>query len=153
MGQLVEIVFESVPPTTATAIVRDIIMMSNDVRSIDVDGTAVSVDLNAKELVSFDASVVFVRLSNINIDGRQILNVGLRLLKTDIERYDIEISFDLDVIDKPSTLVPTLHSFAQDLAKRYCVIDYFGGLEPAVDENTRIFTGEVEGPFRFPSMV
>ncbi|WAS96430.1 hypothetical protein [Nannocystis punicea] len=149
MGQIVEVVFESVAPNTAATLLHDVIATSSDVRGIDVDGKSVSSGASARELVGSGASCVSVRLSDATMGCRLVPNVGLRLLKTGDDCYDVEVNLDLDDVDEPSTIASALHDFARDLARRNDVASYFAGLEPAADEDTRIFTGETQGPLRF----
>jgi len=119
------------------------------VNGIDVEGEDVAVCVSASELVSLGASWAFVRLADAAMAGLRVPNVGLRLLKTGDNLYDVEVNLDLDDIDDPPALTSALFAFAQDLAKRNDVTSYFAGLELASDENTRLFTGVKSGPYRF----
>jgi hypothetical protein len=151
MGQLVEVVFESVPSLTAEALMHDIIALSDGVCGIDVDGKSVLVGTSAGELVASGVSCAAVRLAHVTMECGAVPNVGLRLLRTGDDRFDVELNVDLDDVDSPAALASALHALARGLAGRNAVTSYFAGLEPAADEDTRLFTGETEGPLRFPT--
>ncbi|MCG8554618.1 MAG: hypothetical protein MJD61_04915 [Proteobacteria bacterium] len=82
-------------------------------------------------------------------EGVVLGDVHVRCLRYDGDFYDVEINFRLKDSVAPSTkaLVEALHAFACRLADHAGVESYFAGLEPAADEDTRIFTGKDEGPY------
>jgi len=62
--------------------------------------------------------------------------------------YDLEINFAIQDIDpqERSRLANDLQDYASKLANSIGSTVFFAGLEPASDEDTRIFTGEQLGP-------
>lgn len=108
-------------------------------------------DISEDEIESFinlndDASLI-IKLNNLNVAGIIIPSVLLRLVKYD-DQYDIDFNFDESDIAGVGTtgLMKKLHVYISDLGKNYQVADWFGGLEPASDEETRYFTNSEFGP-------
>lgn len=93
-----------------------------------------------------DASLI-IKLSSLNMADCKIPSVLLRLLKYG-DRYDIDFNFDeSDVADIGATgVMKKLQEYFTKLGEAYKVGNWFGGIEPASDENTRYFTGNELGP-------
>jgi len=81
-------------------------------------------------------------------DGISIKNVHVRILCYDESVYDVEMNFILNDTNAGTqdALQFSLHGFALELAEKCGVQSYYGGLEPAADQETRIFTNEKAGP-------
>lgn len=85
--------------------------------------------------------------------GVILKDVHVRLLCYDDTIYDVELNFRIRDATAPSynALVAALYHFAHNLAKAHGVGAYYAGLDPAIDEDTRMFTGKEKGPyFRLP---
>ena len=71
--------------------------------------------------------------------------VFLRVIKYQ-EGVDVELSFD----DSPSfdidCVMSSMKIYCNGLLKKFCVSELYGGLEPAIDIETRYFTGTTSGP-------
>lgn len=80
--------------------------------------------------------------------GVLIKNAHVRILCYEDSVYDVELNFvQEDTITKSIKLLQSsLHRFSLDLASKHSVHSCYGGLEPAVDEETRLFTNEKLGP-------
>lgn len=151
MGQLIELVFESATPATAGALLQDLVSASGGVHAVEVDGNNVPADINVARLVSSMGFCATVRLVGFDIPTVGVVpDVALRLLKTGKDCFDVEFNLDVDDVAQLISLASGLHSLARGLAQRHSVGSYFAGLEPAADEDTRLFTGESLGPFQFP---
>lgn len=63
-------------------------------------------------------------------------------------KYDIDFNFDLlnQVASDQKILIEEVHSYTKKIANKFNITAYFGGLEPAIDKNTRYFTQEKKGP-------
>lgn len=62
--------------------------------------------------------------------------------------YDVEVNFtigDIESVER-SRLAEDLQAFAMKLTESIGSTTFFAGLEPASDEDTRIFTGNQLGP-------
>jgi hypothetical protein len=150
MGHLMELVFECSAAAQAGALLDELVGTSGGVRAIEMDGEGASPDITANKLVSSTRSCATIRLSGLEIPlVGMIPDVALRLLMHGGERVDVEVNFDIDDVSQVSDLVPGLHNLARRLGARHVVVDYYAGLEPAVDDDTRIFSGESLGPLRF----
>lgn len=93
-----------------------------------------------------DASLI-VKFSSLNIASYMIPSVLLRLVKYG-EKYDIDFSFDeSDIADLGTIeLMKSLYAHISNFSKQYQISDFFGGLEPASDEDTRYFSSNGFGP-------
>ncbi len=151
MGQLIELVFEAATPETAHGLLRDLVDASEGVRDVQVDGASVATDMSVGELIFSTRACATVRLVGFDLPMVGVVaDVALRLLKTRDDRFDVEFNFDADDVSELAMLAPGLHSLARRLGRLHPVPGYFAGLEPAADEDTRLFTGESLGPLRFP---
>ncbi|WP_141734311.1 hypothetical protein [Oligoflexus tunisiensis] len=75
--------------------------------------------------------------------GFSLIEPHVRIIKYD-EKYDLEVSIDLKKQAPLSNIM--LSKFFATLAQEHQVKQVYGGLEPASDEDTRIFTGFDIGP-------
>lgn len=149
MGQLIELVFEAQSAPSATALVEEILSASCGPLHWVMDGEERTVD-DISQLVSQLHSCATVRIPEAALPEIGVVpNVGVRVLRVG-EVFDIELNVDLDDVHEPRALASGLHEFANEVANRHGVKNYFCGLEPAGDEDTRLFTGTNMGPFRFP---
>lgn len=96
--------------------------------------------------LSDDASLI-VKLNSLNIAGYTIPQVLLRFLKYD-GKYDIDFTFDeADLIGlNTKELMEGMYTHISDITKQYQISDFFGGIEPASDEDTRYFSSNGCGP-------
>lgn len=80
--------------------------------------------------------------------GIALGDVHVRLLRYD-DVYDVEVNFRLRHATAPShdAVVDALYGFAASLAEANGIDAYFAGIEPASDEDTRMFTGKERGPY------
>jgi hypothetical protein len=94
---------------------------------------------------------LFINLTELNLKQSRIKNCTLQILQYD-SQYDININFNLDDIRfRDSTdFIENLMKFARKIAFKYGIQHYFAGLEPADDEETRLFTNGKKGPLTLP---
>ena len=151
MGELVELVFESVVPATAEALLKDILESSGGCKGVDIDGRASTGSMSAERIISSIEWCATVRLTTYDVPNvGTVPDVALRLLKTREGDFDVEFNLDTDDVPRMNRLTSGLHTLAANYAKRHSISQYYAGLEPAADKATRIFTGEALGPLRFP---
>ena len=151
MGQIVELVFEIETPADAGQLILAMLGEPMQDRDIEVEGQLYRNLASIPELIAAKPEALYVRPSPIVIDEIGVVQkVGIRAVKT-AEGFDVELSIDLDEIAELVTLVRALFSFAQRLASVHGAKTFYAGLEPACDLDTRIFTENTLGPFRFPS--
>lgn len=154
MSSLFEVVFENIAKSNVIRLLLLLIagagkiinaQCSEDIRLI------VSGELDVKALdsvLNFQGGVaVLINLDYLKVGGVILPKVLLRLVKYG-EQYDIDFNFDsndLENVDMMS-LVTELHDHAKEIAKDHDVGAFFGGMEPAADEDTRFFTNNDWGP-------
>ena len=154
MSNLFEVVFENVVKSNAirllmllTAGAGRIInaQCSEDVRLI----IAGELDANALDsILNFHGDVtVLIRLNEMKVGDIILPNVLLRLVKYG-ELYDIDFNFDSNEFENVGmmNLVTELHDYVKEIARNHNVDTFFGGMEPAWDEDTRYFTNDNLGP-------
>lgn len=80
-----------------------------------------------------------------------LTDVHVRLSRYENVIYDVDLNFypQRATASSRAKLVYSLFDFAFSVADSTGVATYFAGLEPAVDEDTRWFTGRDKGPL-FP---
>jgi len=78
-------------------------------------------------------------------EGMQLPLVFLRVIKYGGE-VDVELSFDDTSLPDISCVMRAAQKYASTLSKKFDVNEFYGGLEPAVDFDTRYFTGDFLGP-------
>ncbi len=152
MGNLVELVFEALSLEQATALTRTLAAAGTGPLVVEVDGSPTTAGpLELGRLFSTTRSAAHVRLGDMDLPGLSgVPGVVLRILPLEHARWDVELSVSLDDLGDASALPPALHALARKLAAQHEVSRYYAGLEPAQDEETRIFTGEQTGPLLFP---
>lgn len=149
MGQLLEVVFEGLQNAAAQNLVDDIISRSVGVACAMLEGDDHDPSISVSDLLSCVSGTMLL-LRRMDLPGYGPLeDVSLRLLKAE-ESIDVELGIDLDNVERLRALEDALFCFAAELAERHAVPRYYAGLEPAADEETRLFTGREKGPFQFP---
>ena len=129
--ELYELIFEELNEPTAEALCFEILGEAPVIPS--------------KELGLWEVEIASLVLE----PGFTIPNAHLRLLRYEDIIYDVELNFTTSSL-KPELLprfVDTLHRFARQLAVKHSITSYYSGLEPAADEETRLFTGSERGPY------
>ena len=129
-SDLVELVFERLDEGAAVELSRRIygspvaIPTENGVSEVDIQTVALRDDLHVRR-------------------------VHLRILRYEDSQFDLEMNFELGDVPHQmrSKLAAALHHFAKLHSDAAGVQNYYAGLEPAVDEDTRIFTGKETGPY------
>jgi hypothetical protein len=154
MNGLVELIFEAVQNGAVKHLVYDLL------NGAVVIGSSHS-ELGACELNTVDgdyltslweaetAVSIFIRADQISIGGVLINRPVIRILRYQ-DTNDVSLIFDnADVIagDRKEAL-RGLATGAKVLAKDSEVPKFYCGFEPATDEETRLFSGEVMGPIR-----
>ncbi|WP_282418105.1 hypothetical protein [Polyangium sp. 15x6] len=146
-----ELVFEVETPAQAAHLVLGMLQGAEQHRSLEVDGRARCDVEEIPELLAENPAVLFILPSPIEIgELGWVPDVGIRVVRVPAG-FDVELSIDLDDIADPGALARALFSHAQRLAAAHEVTSFYAGLEPASDEDTRLFTGSELGPYRFPS--
>ena len=135
MRQLIEIVFEGLTSEQAAELCCRL-------------GGAQAAKL-LEEIEHKSDGVAEMALEGLPISETTMLaGVHLRLLRYEPGPLDVELSFELEDVRgaQGMNFQRSLRDFSKAAAEAVGVVTYFAGLEPAVDEKTRLFTGPELGP-------
>jgi hypothetical protein len=129
-NELFELVFEELPEAVALSIASELAGHAIEARSPEAE----TLDEEIEQLKISDS--VVIKRPHV-----RVLCYGDRI-------YDVELNFSLADVDElvPGRLSVDLQTFAACLVKPFDSVSFFAGLEPASDEDTRIFTNEEMGP-------
>lgn len=154
MSSILEVVFERV---TKSCVIQLLSLLIKNVEEISSIQCSEKVELFVNDGLSKEAIDQFLRFDGeiialFNLKAMKLRdivlpNVQLRLVKYENE-YDIDFNFDCNEIENTSTavLIDELHAQAKDFACKFDIASFYGGMEPASDEDTRYFTNDVLGP-------
>lgn len=147
MAQLLELVFESATKARAAELMQDLATVSGSEYAVICDGKTILPETSLNKLLSDTHSCAAMRFLDFAMPGIGVVpGVVVRVLKTAEDLFDIEVSLDLDDVEHLENFAPALCRFASGLAQRHRIRNFFAGLEPACDHDTRIFTQESLGP-------
>jgi hypothetical protein len=154
MSSLFEVVFENIVKNRVIRLFMFLIaesdriicaQCSEDVRLI----VAGEIDTKALDsILNYNGDVtVLVNLDDMKVGNLILSKVLLRLVKYG-ERYDIDFNFDSNELENEGMmrLIKELHDYAKNVARDNEVSVFFGGIEPASDEDSRYFTNDELGP-------
>lgn len=149
MPDLSEIVFENVE-LAELANIFDSLEASN-VISMYMDGENCTLaTLKSDDFVSRlkHGSHFFVNLKVFEIDGTALKNCSLQIITYD-KKFDVNLIFVEDEMEKSLNVSneQALQKLATKFASMYSISSYFGGLEPAIDVETRYFTNDKMSQF------
>jgi len=91
---------------------------------------------------------LFINIKTLKEKDIIIPDCGIVVLKFD-KHIDLEINFDFSSMENTPNLTQRLMQFALVISKTCQPIEYYCGIEPAEDKETRLFTNQVIGPFSF----
>ena len=155
MTNLIEIVFEQVSKSCIVQLFCMLINCSEKVKNLQcseeqfelIDANDLSEDALTKlTLFNGDLSLI-INVTALNLDDIMLPNIQLRLIKYGND-YDVDLNFDFNELRDIDTitLINRLHKNTQKLASKFEVTCFYGGMEPASDEDTRYFTDDEIGP-------
>jgi len=137
MRQLAEIVFEDVQVKFIEPIVSSLVKITKE------EHLLIQSFLEKQE----DGNITITpRL--IMICNKAITDLSIRVLKYS-GKYDIELLWDIDQVKNASKILKGLHQNSISIASKFNVTNYYGGLEPACDRETRFFSNTEIGPITF----
>jgi hypothetical protein len=154
MSENIEIVFEEI----------NISFFINWIKKIDknglfVDEVIINLQKNLKEyfidwdqieklLINEKDIAIFINAKKIIIDDINIDNISFQVIKYEL-KYDLNILFDSDsyknCLDENEIL--KLYKLSKKISKLIKAKNYYAGIEPAIDIETRIFDINKIGPF------
>lgn len=154
MANLIEIVYENIGKSCVLQLLKLLITNLENIISIECtenpsffkEGLLSEEGINP--FLDFEGDVtVLIKIRSIDLGSIILTNLQLRLLKYE-GKYDIEFNFDSNELENTTTtiLVKELHEHAKHIALECGVSDFYCGMEPASDEDTRFFTNDELGP-------
>lgn len=156
MGELIEIIFEDVEKHALASFVmeltgygkavKDYRVLSEYERNVETDWQDCRSVLNIIEEIT--GGSLFVNLVSLSMEDITLSPCALRVIQYD-DRFDLEISFDSENAHLCEYM---LCRFAAKMAERYHISNFYAGIEPASDQETRIFTCDKPGPL-FPGHI
>ncbi|WDZ95954.1 hypothetical protein Herbaro_21160 [Herbaspirillum sp. WKF16] len=154
MNGLVELIFEAVQNGAVKHLVDDLlkggVVIGSSHSELGVCELNVIDENYLTSLWEAETAVsVFIRADQISIGGVLINRPVIRILRYQ-NSNDVSLIFDsADVIESDrEEALRGLAAGAKILAKNSEVPKFYCGFEPATDEKTRLFCGEVMGPIR-----
>jgi hypothetical protein len=150
MSFWIEVVFDSVSMDAAVGLARDVLTASSGSIGLHIDTDEVPPDLPVGVVLGRLDSMAYYFVAELDIGGvAPLVRVRHRVVRHSGGSFDVEVNFDTDDLDGGPDRVGALHAFSTRLARKHGVETYYGGIEPAVDLDTRMFTGRELGPVRF----
>jgi hypothetical protein len=153
MTESYEVVFQQVAASDLLELLKALEMSAEM-----LSGLAVSEDIENIVLAGIDKELVDAVISyegDVCLTGQlhgfkaprgvRLPFVLLRVIKYK-DDIDVELSFDADSSFDDEFVMLAVQMYADELSKKYYMTDFYGGLEPAKDTDTRYFTGNVLGP-------
>ena len=152
MTELIEVVFEEVDKTSILDLFVDIVSMAEEIQSVQCfpDETTPALDIHLNQqalsamLNSSESVTILVMLSNIRSENILIPNPQVRFEKYG-NCYECSFNFNFHDLEEQnrtrfSGWTKDLHQMAIKLSSKYHIKNFFGGLDPASDKETRFFT-------------
>jgi hypothetical protein len=146
MSELVELVFEAITPQKAREVIDQIQARSPTRLIVHADDAeATWAKISQEDCVGNFANLWSTVPLLLIDDSYPIREVGLRCFRYD-SRYDVELNVDIRSLSDPSRFASSLHTFACEVAARCGIYNFYAGLDPGHDPETRLFTGHRPGP-------
>lgn len=149
--EIIEIVFEKVQIEKVIGLLMKLLSNST-LKDYNVASEKPDLKLNfqSKEILfnniqSLGDSFYFNFL-NLKLEGLLLSKIGFQIDKYD-DNYDLNLHIEEREITQEIS-ISLFQSWAESLAEELDAQDYFCGYEPAVDEETRFFSGSKLGPLK-----
>lgn len=150
---LIEIVFKNVDFEEIGSLLMDLIYDNQNILRYNFTCNCCDVNWNngdfIKEVfIKNDNFGLFINIKKLNRSEMDLQNCGIVVYKQ-ANKIDLEINFQLSDLKNSNNknLIKNLMQLAKSIAVQYQIADYFCGLEPAQEADTRLFTNEQLGPF------
>lgn len=154
MADLLEVVLEGVARSKVYQVLIEVLSKAGRIMEVQCteeiplpnDGTISEEDVKIFLSLSDDASLM-IKLDKIEVEGIVIPSVFLRVVKYS-DKLDIDFNFnERDVVGAGTVkLMEKLHDTMTAISDSYNVDNWYGGIEPASDQDTRYFTRKESGP-------
>jgi len=152
MSEIIEVIFENIGraklfdvmayfrKTNNDLVLIDTFFKNKDSAQILISGAYENLELNMPEKILIKLNVLPLH------DKRDLRNVNLWIYINDLT-FDLEFDFDLKQNESNiHNLVSDILFFSKRIAELFDSPNFYSGLEPAYDEDTRFFTKSMLGP-------
>ena len=153
MAEIIEILFEQPDLKKTVVFLMEVnfnaILLDFQVAS-ETNDANINLQLESELFNSIDNSsdgLFSFNFSEFKLQSVELSWIGIQLYKYD-SKYDLNCSFNLNELERLVSL-SSLRDWAELVSKEVNAKSYYGGYEPAVDEETRFFTGKNLGPLKF----
>ena len=150
---LIELVFKDINIDEIGALLKD--LSSDGIEIKDFNSTCEFLNINwsseesiKKKFIENKNFGLFINLYKLECKHVFLPKCSIVVYKYET-RIDVEINFQLSDLKKAGirNLTENLMNLAKSIAVQYQIDEYFCGLEPAQDTETRLFTNEKKGAF------
>ncbi|NHZ42765.1 hypothetical protein [Massilia aquatica] len=153
MNELFEFAFDGIPADSLGNLIIGLIRTADQV----VDAMEDGVDLLPASVLdpvywrgiaarSGDAACI-INFRMLDIGGKQVARPTLIMMHyDDMSDFSI-VLFGGDCKNAGLNAADDFYQWARKISERYCVTDFYGGLDAAWDANTRLFSKDGLGPF------
>lgn len=157
MNELIELVFECAPMKKICNF-TDFLLRDgkvNLVKYVDILGeetikNSISADdIGAMEVLKIHH--ILIKTSSLIIGKFKIYNadIWIEFYPGDNNHVDFLINFEIpDLVDFMTYDIPNIMFYAHNLSEQISIENYYCGLEPAMDDETRFFTKTEIGPLK-----
>lgn len=146
---MVEVIFEDIGADAGWLVFKELLEESLGPFELAVSGKGVHYSPGAPLGFLAQAESATAKVGSLCVSADvKVRKAGLRMFRHG-DLVDVELNLDMDDVADEGETVLALRVFAIRIAERWGVTSFFGGLEPASDPDTRLFTGNELGPIRF----
>jgi hypothetical protein len=152
MNGLLEFVFEEVSPSHLAAMVIECVREKNNVSEVVRDGVPLRLDsvldsAYLSKIAAGDEDVACTaNLKHLSVGEKLVECVTLRIIHYD-DISDVSLLFSsFDCKKAGISTSEELYRWAKGFSVKYRIANFFGGLEPASDEQTQLFSKDRVGP-------
>lgn len=155
IDHLIEIVFEDVSKDRIGELLRDLTSKGEEVQNYSFTHSISEVNWGSKQSIEDVFSQpknfgAFINLKKLERTDFCIMKCGIAIYKYE-DKINLEINFQLTDLDCSDfkKLTKELMNLAHSIAVQCDVEEYYCGLEPAEEKETRLFTKQHVGQFNF----
>ncbi|MFW3013093.1 hypothetical protein [Pseudomonas aeruginosa] len=153
MKELFELIFEGVNPSRLFSLLKEIESKSDRIFDFNFseDFFSSNVDIFSELLIDsflgFNGDLYFgVSMEGFNVkDGLKLPVVLLRVLKYQGE-VDVGLFFYMNDFNSAGKVMLEFQKYMNEISADFGFENFYGGLEPASDQETRFFTNNRQGP-------
>jgi len=154
MPELLEIVFEGIHRSKVYQVLQELLERAGGIievqcsEAIEISEKSGLTEREFGDFVSLsvDASLL-INIGELQINKMRIPRVLMRVVKYG-DKFDIDFNFEENRVTGMTAIeiMKEAHLFVTEVSEKYQISHWFGGMEPASDDDTRYFTDKEAGP-------